>query len=86
MYSQTVTIKRMLVFKRRDIHFNRTNNVHRPPHSSLDCKLGHHSPFRTFFHNQKILFIRCGLYKDAGKKAYRQDEHFSPIQIKSTID
>jgi hypothetical protein len=39
-----------------------------------------------FFHNQKILLIRCQLYKEAGQKAHRQDEHFLTIDIKSTIN
>jgi hypothetical protein len=35
-----------------------TSNVHRLPiHSSLDCKLGHHSPFRTFVKTGSICLL-----------------------------
>ena len=42
--------------------------------------------YLTFFHNQKSLFTQCELYKDVAEKAYRQYKHFSPIEIKSTIN
>ena len=42
--------------------------------------------YQAFFPNQEILFIRCVLYKDTAEKAHRQYEHFSSIEIRSTIN
>ena len=42
--------------------------------------------YLTFFHNQKSLFTRCELCEDGVEKIYRQYKHFSPIEIKSTIN
>ena len=35
----------------------------------------YNTEYLTFFHDQKSLFIRCELYKDAAGKACRQYKH-----------